>query len=373
MSTVADFWSELLKGLHRTTSHLIPCLDGDPAKYACILPDVVTIRAKLLHCTLQDLPSGYKCGFYTSIPTPDPAPSLRVSIPYIEMHSSTDTDVPGDEVGNTGDVFVIQAPPKPSFWVGGPEKWLSVNDNVLSEHPFVNGFTATYREGTIVWEKLTPLKPARRPLSKQQPPLGPLRGYHRGSVALPASLPSTPTIHRPSKDSVDSAPAPAAAATPPGSPRIPTPGSPLKRASCPTSEASTAWRDSKRARLLPDEAVLHGQAISRKRSTSGSVSSESPVSNFARREGRPASVPRLSGPYAPSSDVKALQLMIQQRGECIRRQNEALCILRKRNAELFSENVTITKANKEIVVHFKSLKERQEVATNRPRRDPCKI
>jgi chromosome segregation ATPase len=61
--------------------------------------------------------------------------------------------------------------------------------------------------------------------------------------------------------------------------------------------------------------------------------------------------------------------MIQQRGESIKRQNEELGILRKRNAELCSENVTITKAIREIVGQFKSLKERQEEATQELRTD----
>ncbi|KAF9228786.1 hypothetical protein BS17DRAFT_211429 [Gyrodon lividus] len=387
---VAAFWSEVLKDRHRMTSHPIPCIDGGHAKYSSA-PEGGTIRAKMLQCTLQDLPrdSVSPCGFYTSIPTPRLTPTLHIWIPYVEMHSPTHTDAPPDELGNTGDVFIIEAARKPSFWVRGPGRWSSVDNNILSEHPFVKGHKATYRDGAIVWERLMPLKPARRPLSRQQPtvtsfghpwrmPQASLLFAHRRhgvptantSAILPAFLPPTPIAGSRSRDPV--ALAPSAVSPSPSSFSLRSAG---KRTSRSAPEASPAGRDPKRMRPFTEETELVGQAVSKKRSISGSVSSTPSLSNSVPIGGEPETDPCIlasntlhegqhTTPDAPlrasipaaSSDVESLQLLIQQKGESITRQNEELAILRKRNAELCSEKVTVTQEREKLEDELTSLK-----------------
>ncbi|KAF9234764.1 hypothetical protein BU15DRAFT_78683 [Melanogaster broomeanus] len=353
--SVGTFWSEVLKDRHRTTARPIPCIDGR-AEYAQI-PDVVTIRPKLLRCTFQDLPRDYPYGFYTFTPGLNLIPTLPVWIPYIEMHCPPDTAVPCDELGHAGDTFVVEIARRPPFWVKGRKSWLSVNENFISEHPFTS--SSSLVEAVTIHPHPPFGNPGGATIVREE------RG--RNSIDKHEGSPpdSTPIAGSLSQNSIPSASVTSVSRTVPPSPSSVPPRLSLKRTSRPASEVSVAERDPKRARRISDDEECRAQPIRKQRSTSMSAPGAQLGSSSIPTEARSVGATPAPGPDAPirtpipapSSDVDSLQLLIQQQGEGLTRQNEELVILRKRNAELCSENVTITQERKVVEDELESLKE----------------
>ncbi|KIJ60613.1 hypothetical protein HYDPIDRAFT_43148 [Hydnomerulius pinastri MD-312] len=372
---VRDFWSDVLKDRQRMNSYPIPCIDGDTNKY-CDFPGSFEVHAKLLECKFQDLPPKFSSGFYTCLPASEPCPTLRIWIPYVEIHGE-DNGVPPAEQGHAGDVYVAQDTSRPTFWIRGSEKWSSVEPNVISEHPIVTGYKATYRGGTVIWEAIIPcrqLKFTRRPPKKNpvapsslltqrpvakraRPPTlppqrqgGEIRGANVASAA-PLSI-LAPGSRSSAVDAVSGE-----AVTPTSKPSAPFPGTfSLKRMTRTGSESSCADRNTKRVRISsPAEVESSPQGASKKTSVAASAPGTPSNSSNLSREARTAS----TAP-TPNETLKSLQGVIQRNEKDIKYLNEELSILRKRNAELCTDKVNGQQDRERLEDEVKSVKEESE-------------